>query len=188
MYLYPLPSFSAVGPFFIMCRSANDPLYLKENEADETIVGTTEKTCATKFCIELEYENYPNKFAIKKFDESKLNPAAYITNAVTVTGRNPRNQPPIITTANVTRENTRFSLVNQMQEEKVEIDADRWIKGDEWCFIRCARRRNLFKRGKLCVKEVKTRQGTWYQMFVVPSSSSHNGKDVFMLFHLESAM
>lgn len=168
-----------------MCRSANNPLFLKENEAEETIVGTTDKTCATKFRIEQECDNHPNKFAIKKFDEG--NAAAYITNAVTITGRSPHNQPPNITTVNVTRENTRLSLVNQMQEEKVEIDTDQWIRGEGWYYIRCARRRNFLKRGKLCIKEVKTKQETVYQMFVVPSCAAHNEKDVFMLFHLEPA-
>jgi len=145
-----------------MCRSKENPLYLMEH-TEEAIVGTTDPTQATKFIIEQECAN---EFAIRKVDEG--NASAYIAIV---------NQPKI-TTRQITKENTRMSLKDPLQEEKVAVDTDSWMIGNGWYFIRCG-------NGKLCVKEVGN--PPQYQLFVEKSSKAHNNRNRFMLFHLEQA-
>ena len=163
MYLFPY--FSAVGTYRIMCRSKENPLYLMEHDTEERIVGTTDSTQATKFIIEQECAN---EFAIRKVDEG--NASAYIAIV---------NQPKI-TTQQITKKNTRMSLKDPLQEEKVAVDTDNWMIGNGWYFIRCG-------NGKLCVKEIAQGNPPQYQLFVEKSSKAHNNRNSFMLFHLEHA-
>ena len=131
---------------------------------EDRIVGTDSHAQATSFVIEQECAN---EFAIREVDEG--NASAYITTV---------NQPRL-TTQSITRENTRMSLKDPLQDEKVAVDTDNWIMGNGWYYIRCA-------NGKLCVKEI-SQEDPKYLLFVEKSSKAHNNRTSFMLFHLEHA-
>jgi hypothetical protein len=159
--------------------------YWRESDSgNKRITVTQDKESATKFSICLENANHQNEFGIQTFQKGAF--AERLGCDVTFSGCSPENSPPALKLCPhfSTPSQHRFCLKDP-KKKKGDIASPRnWVSGSEWYFIRCARRQlTPSGKGKLCIKLNEDGQ----ELTVVPSTKSHNGRDVLMLFCTENA-
>ena len=103
---------------------------------------------------------------------------------MTIGGKSPDNSPPALKESFNKPSEHRFSLKNANKKDGDAASPRDWVLGEEWHFIRCARRElTPHGKGKLCIKLKENGQ----ELTVIPSSKSHNGHDVLMRFCTEKA-
>ena len=103
---------------------------------------------------------------------------------IRVDGFSSENSPPVLKQSYAISRDHRLSLKDPEKEQGDTTSPRDWVLGGEWFFIRCARRSREFAirgKGKLCFKLKEEGQ----ELTVIPSSKSHDGHDVLMLFSAE---
>lgn len=183
---------AAVGPFYIKCRSEDDPLYWKESD-NGVITATTDKSKATKFSIDLTKAKHPAEFVIYKFQ--KCGPSKFLSADVNSSGWSPSNNPPVLKESTAHTSTQRLSLKSPNEKRRYQVDPNIWIAEGSWLFIRCARRPGVIEgKGKLCMQEndpdplalTDLKDEEEFTLTVVPSTTSHNRNSKCMRFCLES--
>ena len=170
---------TAVGPFLMKCGPHAKPYYLMESE-DGRVKVTEDKANATMFSIILENIKHPTEFAIQKFSDGGA--TVCLASEVTIDGKGPPHMPPVLTD-NYTDVNIRMSLKDRMKRKHTQIDPNEWLAGVDWLFIRCARRKGVIPgKGKLCIQ--KRSRSADFELSVVPSTTAHNNRNIFMRFCL----
>ena len=176
---------TAIGPYLIKCHDQDEDKYYYWKESDtgnKRITVTDDRESATKFSICLEKVKHPTEFAIQKFQEGV--PAERLGCKKTFGGWSPENSPPQLKQNFSKPSEHRFSLKDPSQKVHHNASPRDWVSGRGWFFIRCARREFTRNgKGKLCIKLKEIGQ----ELTVVPSTQSHNGRDVLMLFSTEKA-
>ena len=157
--------------------------YWRESDSgNKRITVTQDKERATKFSICLENANHQNEFEIQKFQKGV--PAERLGCDVTFSGCSPENSPPALKQNFSKSSEHRFCLKDPNKKKGDKASPRDWVSGDEWFFIRCARREYIPSgKGKLCIHLNEDGQ----ELTVVPSTKLHNGRDVLMLFCTEKA-
>jgi hypothetical protein len=176
---------ATIGPVLIKCQAEEGCYYWRESDTgNKRITVTQDQKNATKFSIVcLENANHPNEFAIQKFKNKDETPERLECN-IRVDGFSSENSPPVLKQSYAISRDHRLSLKDLEKEQGDTTSPHDWVLGGEWFFIRCARRSREFAirgKGKLCFKLKEEGQ----ELTVIPSSKSHDGRDVLMLFRTE---
>ena len=173
---------TAIGPFRIKCKSKEKFYYWKESDSDDGKIEVTQHEAkATLFSICLEDICRPNEFAIQKFQTT--GPTERLACNVTTDGRSSRSAPPTLKQNFSNPSDQRWCLKDPNGRRGNLANPRNWLSCSDWFVIRCSPRRALIKgKGKLCIEFKNGNNG---ELIVLPSSTSHNGRDKLMHFCLQ---